>query len=207
MPQPDTHVRRVYDPLLRALHWAIAISILALIGTSQLAEAFEHGPYEDTIWNLHILAGYGLTAALLTRLLWSLVGPASARWRDLWHPAVWKSSLKSLRLPSTHRVGHDPIASLAYLFAYGVMALMVVSGLGLAASEFQAGPLAAWLGNASWLEDVLEDPHEIGFAMMLGFIGLHMAALVFHQMRGERVAQSMVTGKQYLDVESGVQHD
>lgn len=207
MPQPDTHVRRVYDPLLRALHWAIAISILALIGTSQLAEAFEHGPYEDTIWNLHILAGYGLTAALLTRLLWSLVGPASARWRDLWHPAVWKSSLKNLRLPSTHRVGHDPIASLAYLFAYGVMALMVVSGLGLAASEFQAGPLAAWLGNASWLEDVLEDPHEIGFAMMLGFIGLHMAALVFHQMRGERVAQSMVTGKQYLDVESGVQHD
>lgn len=207
MPQPDTHVRRVYDPLLRALHWAIAISILALISTSQVAEAFEHGPYEDTIWNLHILAGYGLTAALLTRLLWSLVGPASARWRDLWHPAVWKGSLKSLRLPSTHRVGHDPIASLAYLFAYGVMALMVVSGLGLAASEFQAGPLAAWLGNASWLEDVLEDPHEIGFAMMLGFIGLHMAALVFHQMRGERVAQSMVTGKQYLDVESGVQHD
>ena len=42
---------------------------------------------------------------------------------------------------------------------------------------------------------------------MLGFIGLHLAALVFHQLRGERVAQSMVTGKQYLDAESGVQHD
>jgi len=39
-----------------------------------------------------------------------------------------------------------------------------------------------------------------------------MTALVFHQLRGERVAQSMVTGKQYLDAqpvkaESGVQHD
>jgi cytochrome b len=47
---------------------------------------------------------------------------------------------------------------------------------------------------------------------MLGFIGLHMAALVFHQLRGERVAQSMVTGKQYLDAryadaERGVHHD
>jgi cytochrome b len=207
-----TQVRHVYDPLLRALHWAIALSVVALIATSQLAEAFEHGPYEDTIWNLHILAGYGLTVALVTRLLWGLVGPASARWQDLWHPATWKDSLKNLRLPSAHRVGHDPLASLAYLFAYGVIALMVVSGLGLAASEFQAGPLASWLGNAGWVEDAMEDPHEFGFALMLGFVGLHMAALVFHQLRGERVAQSMVTGKQYLDAQSieserGVQHD
>jgi Ni/Fe-hydrogenase 1 B-type cytochrome subunit len=34
-----------------------------------------------------------------------------------------------------------------------------------------------------------------------------MAALVFHQLRGERVAQSMVTGRQYLEAEKGVQHD
>lgn len=207
MEQSKTQIRRVYDPLLRLLHAAIALSVIALIVTSQLAEWFEHGPYEDALWNLHILSGYVLTAALLARLLWALVGPASARWRDLWHPAVWKSSLTSLRLPDAHRVGHDPLASLAYLFAYGVMALMVVTGLGLAASEFQAGPLAGWLGNASWLEDVLEDPHEAGFVLMLGFIGLHMAALVFHQMRGERVAQSMLTGKQYHPAESEVQHD
>lgn len=94
-------------------------------------------------------------------------------------------------------MGHDPIASLAYLFAYAVMAFMIVTGSGLAASKFQAGPLAGWLGNAAWLEDVLKDPHEVGFALMLGFIGLHMAALVFHPLRGERVAQGMLTGKQY----------
>lgn len=207
MSHPDTQVRRVYDPLLRALHWAIALSVVALIISSQLAEAFEHGPWESAIWNLHILAGYGLTAALLTRLLWGLVGPATARWQDLWHPATWKASLKNLRLPSAHRVGHDPVASLAYLFAYCVMALMVVSGLSLTASEFNTGPLAAWFGNAGWVEDVMEDPHEVGFALMLGFVGLHMAALVFHQLRGERVAQSMVTGKQYLNAEGGVRHD
>jgi cytochrome b len=207
MPSTSHQIHRVYDPLLRALHWAIALSVVALIATSQLAEAFEHGPYEDTIWNLHILSGYGLTVALVTRLLWGLVGPASARWQDLWHPATWRDSLKNLRLPHAHRVGHDPLASLAYLFAYAVMALMVVTGLGLAASEFQTGPLAAWLGHAGWVEDLTEDPHEFGFALLLGFIGLHMAALVFHQMRGERVAQSMVTGKQYIKAESGGQHD
>jgi len=207
MPHPSSHPHRVFDPLLRLLHWVIALSIVALIATSQLAEALEDGPYENTLWNLHILTGYVLTAGLLTRLLWGVVGPVSARWRDLWHPAVWKDSLRNLRLPSAHRAGHDPVASLAYLFAYGVMALMVVTGLGLSASEFQTGPLAGWLGNAGWLEDVLGEPHEVGFVLLLGFVGLHMAALVFHQLRGERVAQSMVTGKQYLDAESGVQHD
>ena len=38
-----TQIRRVYDPLLRALHWVIALSVVALIASSQLAEAFEHG--------------------------------------------------------------------------------------------------------------------------------------------------------------------
>lgn len=212
MLHSSSEPRRVFDPLLRLLHWTLALSIILLIATSQLAEAFEEGPYENTLWNLHILTGYVLSAGLLTRLLWGVVGPLSARWRDLWHPAVWRDSLRNLRLPAAHRAGHDPIASLAYLFAYGVMALMVVTGLGLAASEFQSGPLAGWLGNASWLEDVLGEPHEAGFALLLGFVGLHMAALLFHQLRGERVAQSMVTGKQYLDAqyidaERGVQHD
>lgn len=207
MPHATTHPRRVFDPLLRTLHWVIALSIVSLIVTSQLAEGFEHGPYEKTLWNLHILLGYTLTTALLARLLWGLVGPVAARWRDLWHPAVWRDSVTKLRLPSTHRAGHDALASLGYLFAYGVMALMVVTGMGLAASEFHTGQLAAWLGNAAWLEDVAGEPHEFGFALMLGFVGLHLAALVFHQWRGERVAQSMVTGKQYLGIGSGVQHD
>jgi Ni/Fe-hydrogenase 1 B-type cytochrome subunit len=207
MSQSSAQARRVYDPLLRLLHATIGLAIIALIVTSQLADWFEHGPYEKTLWNLHILSGYVLSAGLLTRILWGLVGPASARWRDLWHPALWKDSLANLRLPDARRLGHDPVASLAYLFAYGVMALMVVTGLGLAASEFQTGPLAGWLGNATWLEDFLGEPHEAGFALMLGFIGLHMAALVFHQLRGERVAQSMLTGKQYRHAKSGVQHD
>jgi cytochrome b len=207
MTHSNPQARRVYDPLLRLLHATIALSVIALIVTSQLADWFEHGPYETTLWNLHILSGYALTASLMARLLWGMVGPVSARWRDLWHPAVWKDSLKNMRLPTVHRTGHDPIASLGYLLIYGVMALMVITGMGLAASEFQTGPLAAWLGNASWLEDVLKDPHEVGFVLVLGFISLHMAALVVHQLRGERVAQSMLTGKQYRPAESEASHD
>ena len=207
MSHLKTQAHRVFDPLLRLLHWVIALAIVALIATSQLADWYEHTPTEKTLWNLHILSGYVLATGLMARLLWGVVGPVSARWRDLWHPAVWKDSLKTRRLPTKHRAGHDAVASLGYLFAYGVMAFMVVTGMGLAASEFQAGPLAGWLGKAEWLEDVLGEPHEVGFYLMLGFIGVHLAALVFHQLRGEQVAQSMLTGKQYLPAESEGPHD
>ena len=44
MSQSNIQSRRVYDPLLRILHWAIALSVVALIISSQLAEAFEDGP-------------------------------------------------------------------------------------------------------------------------------------------------------------------
>lgn len=206
MSRSDAQIRRVYDPLLRLLHWTIALSVLTLVASSQLAEAFEHGPTETTLWNIHLVAGYTFAAALLARLLWGLVGPASARWRDLWHPAAWRGLVR-LRLPTAHRVGHDPVASLAYLFAYAVMALMVATGFGLAAVEFETGPLTGWLAGATGFEELLEEPHEAGFALLLGFIGLHLAALVFHHLRGERVAQSMVTGKQYLNPENGVRHD
>lgn len=192
---------KVYDPLLRALHWGIAGSLVALVATSQLAELFEDGPWEEALWQWHIFAGYVLTSVLAARLLWGLVGPESARWRDLWHPAAWRGMLR-LRWPA-RRVGHDAAASLGYLLAYALLALMVVTGLGLAGVEFGAGPLGASLKGARGIGEWLEEPHEFGFAMLLAFIGLHVGALVVHQWRGERVAQSMITGRQFEEVEGG----
>jgi cytochrome b len=191
----------VYDPLLRSLHWGIVGSVVALIVTSQLADLFEDGPLEEALWQWHILAGYVLTSVLAARLLWALVGPESARWRDLWHPAAWRGMLR-LSWPAKRR-GHDAAASLGYLLAYGLLAMMTLTGLGLAGVEFGAGPLGASLNGSHWIGELLEEPHEAGFAALLAFIGLHLAALAFHQWRGERVAQSMVTGRQYEAAEGG----
>lgn len=186
---------KVYDPLLRTLHWGIVGSVTALVATSQLAEAFEDGPLEDALWQGHMVSGYLLVSVLAARLLWGLVGPESARWRDLWHPGAWRGMLR-LSWPAS-RVGHDAAASLGYLLVYGLLAMMAVTGLGLASVEFGAGPLGNWLDGARSVGELLEEPHEVGFALILGFVALHLGALVFHQWRGERVAQSMVTGRQY----------
>jgi len=194
----------VFDPLLRIVHWWIVLAVVALISTSQLADLFEESTTEKLLWQWHIVSGYCLAAGLMVRVLWGLVGPKAARWSDLWHPSAW-AGMVSLRWPRPRR-GHDAMASLAFIGFYLIVLMMVGTGLGLAATEFDTGPLASVFGGMRRLEDLFKEPHEVGFTLILIFIGLHLAALVFHQRRGDKVAQSMVTGKQFVEDSVEVTH-
>jgi len=204
MEVDQTRPVKVFDPLLRLTHWWIVLSTVALIATSQLAELFEHDSTEKLLWSWHIVSGYCLAAGVTVRLLWGLVGPVSARWRDLWHPAAWKGML-SRQWPQPRR-GHDAAASLAFIGFYLVVAMMVVTGFGLAATEYETGPVAMLIGGMRQLEELFEEPHEAGFVLILTFIGLHLGALAFHHWRGERVAQAMVTGEQFVADTAEVRH-
>jgi len=205
MPTPSKSPAHVFDPLLRLVHWWIVLAVVALISTSQLAELFEDSGAEDLLWQWHIVSGYCLAAGLMVRVLWGLVGPSTARWSDLWHPSAWAGMASSLRWPRRRR-GHDAMASLAFIVFYLIVTMMVCTGLGLAATEFDTGPLASVLGGMRRLEDLFKEPHEAGFVLILLFIGVHLAALVFHHHRGDKVAQSMVTGKQFIEDEVEVNH-
>ena len=189
---------RVYDPLLRLAHAWNALAIIGLIITSQLAEAFEHSDSETAIWQIHVQFGYALTGGLLVRLIWGFVGPDSARWADMWHPRAWASMLRG-HLSFPPRLGHDIRASLAFVGVYAVLAIMLGTGLIMAATEFQMGPLSQWLGTSEALGKLVKEPHEVGFALILAFIALHLAALIYHRyVRHVPVDQAMINGKQYL---------
>ena len=53
----------VWDPLLRAFHWTLAVSIVAAWLTAQVDES------------LHEIFGYVALALIAWRVLWGLVGP------------------------------------------------------------------------------------------------------------------------------------
>jgi cytochrome b561 len=75
---------------------------------------------------------------------------------------------------------------------------MAVSGLGLAAIEHSMGPFNSWFGDMTWLEDLFEEPHEIIYYLLMGFVVIHIAALIWHEYKDKTpVAQAMVTGYQY----------
>jgi cytochrome b len=136
------------------------------------------------------------------RLLWGFVGPEFARWSDLWHPREWGTMLRG-RLDFPARFGHDVRASAAFLALYAILLLMAGTGLALAAIEFDMGPLTTMLGEDSGLKHFFKEPHEAGFAVVLGFVALHLGALAYHRfVLGSPVGQAMVTGMQRLPEEA-----
>lgn len=202
MNTPQYASQRTYDALLRLIHAWNALAIIGLAASSQLAEAYEHGPWEAVIWRFHVQLGYALIGGLAARLIWGVVGPRYARWSDLWHPREWGTMLRG-RLTFPPRQGHDVRASIAFLGLYAVLLLMAATGLALAAIEHGMGPLAATLGDNVQLEDLFEEPHEAGFALVLAFIVLHLGALAFHRFfLHAPVDQAMVTGTQHLPKET-----
>ena len=200
MARADRISASVYDPVLRGLHWVNALLISALMISGLVSWYVEAG--ETTAWlhQWHGWLGSALAVGLFARLAWGLTGPRHARWSDLWQPSAWLASAKSRRLFTTPaRFGHHPVASLAYLGLYALLASLIITGLVLLAIKQGQGPLSHWLG---WQADYQHLPgllHEAAAWAVLGFVGLHVAALVLHPLLHHvPVAQAMFTGVQYL---------
>ncbi len=190
--------QKVYDPALRLIHLWNGLAILFLMTTVWLSDLFDKGASETALWQLHIYLGYALVLGIVSRIAWGLVGPRHARFSDMWHPAAWWQAIRHVDFTSKPRFGHHPLASAAYLLVYLLLVVMAVTGLGLAAIEQSMGPFNAWFGDMAWLEDAFEEPHELIYTLLMGFVFLHITALIWHGHKDKTpLAQSMVTGYQY----------
>ncbi len=190
--------QKVYDPVLRFIHLWNGLAILFLMTTIWLSDLFDKGSSENTLWQLHTYLGYALVLGIVARFVWGLVGPRYARFSDMWHPVAWWQAVRHVDFRAKPRFGHHALASAAYLLVYLLLIIMAVTGLGLAAVEQSAGPFNASLGDMAWLEEVFEEPHEIIYYLLMGFVVLHVAALIWHEYKDKTpLAQSMVTGYQY----------
>jgi len=198
------HREKVYDPVLRILHAWNALAILLLILSVWLEDLAGEIVDEDVIWQFHIFLGYGLTLGLIARIVWGLVGPSHARFSDMWHPAAWWRAIRNFNFHSQPRLGHDVLASAAHLVVYGLLLVMAVTGLGLAAAEFNTGPFHFWFADVAWNEDWFEEPHELIYNLLMLFVLVHIAALIWHECKDKTpLAQAMVSGYKYLPKEPG----
>ncbi len=103
------------------------------------------------------------------------------------------------------RLGHDVRASAVFLLLYLVLLVMAISGVILSAIEYEMGPLASIIGYGHGVKHFLKESHEAGFALVLGFVTLHMCALAFHRfVLRAPVGNQMITGMQ--SVEQKVHH-
>lgn len=190
--------QKVYDPALRLIHLWNGLAILFLMTTVWLSDLFEKGVGEKTLWQLHIYIGYALVVGIVARLVWGVVGPRHALFSDMWHPSVWWDAARNFNSHAKPRFGHNTLASVAYLLVYLLLITMAITGLGLAAVEQSMGPFNIWLGDMPWLKELFEEPHELIFYLLMGFVVIHIAALIWHEYKDKTpLAQAMVTGYQY----------
>lgn len=190
--------QKVYDPVLRLIHLWNGLAILFLMTTVWLSDLFEKGVGEKTLWQLHIYIGYALVVGIIARLVWGVVGPRHARFSDMWHPSVWWDAARNFNSHAKPRFGHNTLASVAYLLVYLLLITMAITGLGLAAVEQSMGPFNTWIGDMPWMKELFEEPHELIFYLLMGFVVIHITALIWHEYKDKTpLAQAMVTGYQY----------
>ncbi|WP_255486307.1 cytochrome b/b6 domain-containing protein [Luteimonas sp. MC1782] len=163
---------KVWDPLLRLVHWSLAACILA-------AFLVEEG---DTA---HRLLGYTALGLIAFRVLWGLVGPRHARFRE-WvrgPRAVAGYVRERLAGRSRRRLGHNPAAA--------VMILLLMAGV---AAVGMTGWMQTWdaFRGAEWLEDT----HEALAWGLLGLIGFHVLAAITESLHyRENLIAAMLHGR------------
>ena len=163
---------RVWDPLVRALHWTLVACVLGNL----LNESGE---------TLHRALGYTASGVVLARLVWGFVGPRHARFAD-WFPTParllpYLRALLQGRAP--RHIGHNPAGAV-------MMLALLTLVLGLGATGY------LMTTDAFFGEDWLEEIHEALADVLVGAVALHVAAALFESWRHrENLVASMLHGR------------
>lgn len=171
----------LWDVPTRLGHWLIVLC-LPLSWWSAETQNYE----------LHQWLGYTVIVVVVSRLVWGLVGSVHSRFADfLVGP---REILAYLRGADPGSAGHNPLGGWSVMALLLLLLLQALSGLFNSDDIFFDGPLYHW--GSGWLRDAMGQVHDIAFWVLLGLVGLHILAVLYHQFwRKEPLLQAMVRGK------------
>jgi len=180
MTSTPTGRHPLWDVPTRAFHWLI-VCLVPLCWWSA-----EEGHY-----NLHQWSGYAVLVLVASRVAWGFVGSRHSRFRDfLVGPGAVLAYLRGQR---TGGAGHNPLGGWSVVVLLLLLIAQATSGLFNSDDVLFSGPLYYWAGSD--LRAVMGVTHEVAFNALLGFIALHIAAVLYHQWRRkENLVQAMVRG-------------
>jgi len=180
---------RLWDLPVRAVHWSLVLLMPALWWTA------EHGPLI-----VHERLGYLAMALLLFRLFWGLAGGSTARFAGFVKgPRAIGGYLRKLFSRSAEpTIGHNPLGGWSVVIL--LLLLVGVVGTGLFTDDTDGlnpgplnylvqGDLSAHMGH--W--------HHLLFNILLGFIALHLLAILFYAVvKRENLVGPMITGRREM---------
>jgi cytochrome b len=163
---------RVWDPFVRAFHWALAASFAVAWLSSENWDS------------LHNAAGYAAGALVGLRIVWGFLGPRYARFAQFVRsPGTVIAYLRAIKDGSERRyIGHNPAGGVMIIVLLVAMAATAVSG---------------WLltTDAFWGSTILQHVHSALAHGVLVLVVVHLAGVALASLRHhENLARAMVVG-------------
>lgn len=194
-PQPV----RVWDLPTRLFHWTLAATIVGSVASAKIGG-------NAMVW--HFRFGYVVFALLAFRILWGLVGGRWSRFVSfLFSPAdTWRYLRGRPRPGERLDVGHSPLGALSVFALLAVLAAQVATGLVADDEIASIGPLNRFvsfdtgLAATAWHKDW-------GQWLILGLVGLHLAAIAFYTWRGRGLVGAMIDGDKALPADTPASRD
>lgn len=197
---PHLEVVRIWDLPTRIFH----ISLLLLI-----AGMYVTGDEGEDLMRFHFLLGYAILTLVLFRVVWGFVG---GYWSRFTHfvptPAFLLAYVRTLRRQGHSRSpGHNPLGALSVLAFLLVILLQVLTGFCSDNEIASAGPWTTLI-SGQWVGWATRYHTEIGQALLLFLIGLHVASVLFYKFfKQDDLITPMIKGDKTLPLDTAPSKD
>lgn len=156
-----------YGLVTRVLHWGVAGSLVALVVLGWVSEDLPKSQ-QSSLMELHISLGIGFLALVVARIGWRV-------WRG-W-PKFRETGSRLIQ-----RLGRwTHLAMLGLMVLLPVTGLMIVSSAGQDSSFFGLFTLPPVSPESRFLQEGVEEVHEVLVNTVLFLIGLHVLAALKHK--------------------------
>ena len=162
-----------YSGVAIALHWVLALALLGMVGFGLYMADLPFSPARLKLYNWHKWAGVCVLVLSLARLLWRLTHRPPAL------PAAMQAAM-----PAWQKLAHHGTHAALYalFFAIPLLGWAYSSAAGFPIVVFGVLPLPDWVPVSPDLAEALKPLHKWAALTMTALVGLHVAAVVKHQL-------------------------
>lgn len=156
-----------HDPFTQALHWLIALAVVATYAIGLVREDLPKGDFRNWLLTLHMSLGLLVAGASVVRIAWRTVAPAPAP----------QEMAPTFRLAA--KAGH--LMLYVALLAVPVLGLLAAWIKGRGIVVFDLVPLPSPFSVSKDLGHTLEELHGAAAHAMLILAGAHAVIAIAHQ--------------------------
>jgi Ni/Fe-hydrogenase 1 B-type cytochrome subunit len=198
----------VWQLPVRLTHWIVALAIAVLTITGiYIGNPYLRGGNFLMLYmrEWHLVFAVVLLCAVVWRLAWLFMGNLWSSWRGFVPfatPGWLKRSFETmlwymfLRRRSPDEIGHNPLAAMAYIFIYGLLALEIFSGFAMNSMSWGGwwSVVFGWIFLFVPANDVRWAHHMIMW-LLLGFLIHHIySSVLMDTEERSGLLSSIVTG-------------